>query len=43
MTRNNLVTICATRQIPRSHPVFHQPLNVDGFGKSTGASFAVVN
>jgi len=35
MARNNPVTICATRQISRSDPKFHQPLIVDGVGKST--------
>jgi len=43
MARNNPVTICATGQIPRRDPKFHQPLIVDGVGKSTGASFAILN
>ena len=43
MARNNAVMICATKQIPNSDPQFHQPLIVDGVGKSTGASFAILN
>jgi len=43
MARNNPVTICATNHIPRSDPKFHQPLIVDGVGKSTKASFAILN
>ena len=43
MARNNPVTICATKQIPRSVPKFHQPLIVDGVGNSTRASFAILN
>jgi len=35
--------ICATKQIPNSDPKFHQPLIVDGVGKSTKISFAVLN
>jgi hypothetical protein len=35
--------ICATRQIPSSDPKFHQPLIVEGVGKSTRASFAILN
>jgi len=31
------------KQIPRSDPKFHQPLIVGGVGKSTGASFAILN
>lgn len=42
MARNSPVTICATRHIPRSDPKFHQPLIVDGVGKSTNASFAIL-
>ena len=43
MARNNPVTICATKQIPRSDPKFHQPLIVDGVGKSARASFVILN
>jgi hypothetical protein len=43
MARNNPVTICATRQIPSSDPKFHQPLIVDGVGRSTRASFSILN
>jgi len=43
MARNNPVTIYATKQIPRSDPKFHQPLIVDGVGKSTRASLAILN
>jgi hypothetical protein len=43
MARNNPVTICATRQIPSSDPMFHQPLVVDGVGRSTRASLAILN
>jgi hypothetical protein len=43
MVRNSPVIVCATRQIPNSDPKFHQPLISDGVGKSTGASFAVLN
>ena len=32
-----------TRQIPNSDPKFHQPLIFDGVGKSTRASFAILN
>ena len=35
--------ICATRQIPNRDPKFHQLLIVDGVGKSTRASFAILN
>jgi len=35
--------ICITRQIPSSDPKFHQPLIVDGVGRSTRASFAILN
>ena len=35
--------ICANRQIPNRDPKFHQPLIVDGVGKSTRASFAILN
>jgi len=31
------------QQIPISDPIFHQPLIVDGVGKSTRASFAILN
>jgi hypothetical protein len=43
IARNSPVTICATRQIPGGDPNFHQPLIVDGVGKSTRASFAILN
>ena len=43
MARNNPVTFCGTKQIPRSDPKFHQPLNVDGAVKSTGASFVILS
>jgi hypothetical protein len=43
MAKNNPVTICATKQIPSSDPKFHQPLIVDGVGRSTRASFAILN
>jgi len=43
MAKNNPVTICAIRQIPRSVPKFHHPLIVDGVGKSTKALFAILN
>jgi len=43
MARNNPVTICPIRQIPRSDPKFHHPLIVDGVGKSTRALFAILN
>ena len=42
MAINNPVTICGTKQIPRSDPKFHQPLIVDGAVKSTGALFAIL-
>jgi hypothetical protein len=42
MASNNPVTICATRQIASSDPKFHQPLIVDGVGRSTRASFAIL-
>jgi len=31
------------KQIPNSDPKFHQPLIVDGVGKSTRASFEILN
>jgi hypothetical protein len=37
------VTICATKQIPKRGPMFHQSLTVYGVGKSTRASFAILN
>jgi hypothetical protein len=40
---NSPVTICITRQIPNSDPKFHQPLIVDGVGRSTKSSFATLN
>jgi hypothetical protein len=43
MARNSPVTICATRHIPINEPKFHQLLIVDGVGKSTRASFAILN
>ena len=43
MARNNPVAICATRQTPNSDPKFHYPLIVDGVGRSTRASFAILN
>jgi len=43
MATNNPVTICATRQIPRSEPKFHHPVLVDGVGKSIKALFAILN
>ena len=43
VARSNPVTICATKQIPMSLPKFHQPLIVDGVGKSNGVSFAILN
>jgi len=43
MAKNNPVTICATRQMPRSDPKFHHPLIVDGVGKSAKALFAILN
>jgi len=43
MANSNLVAICATRQIPKSDPKIHQPLIVDGVGRSTKASFAILN
>jgi hypothetical protein len=43
MARNNPVTICAARQIPSSDPEFHQAIIVDGVGRSTRASFAILN
>ena len=43
MARNSPVTICITRQSPSSDPKFHQPLIVDGVGRSTKALFAVLN
>jgi len=43
MARNNPVAICATKPIPSSDPKFHQPLIVDGVGRSTKASFAILN
>jgi hypothetical protein len=43
MARNNPVAICATKQIPNSDPKFHHPLIVDGVGRSTKASFAILN
>jgi len=43
MARNNPVTICVTKQIPNSDPKFHQPLIVECVGKSTRASFAILN
>ena len=42
MARNNPVTICATKQIPRSDPKFHRLLNFDGVGKSTRELFAIL-
>jgi len=42
MASNNPVTICANKQIPSTDPKFHQPLIVDGVGKSTRASFAIL-
>jgi len=39
----NPVVICAARQIPNTDPKFHQPLIVDGVGKSAGASFVIFN
>jgi hypothetical protein len=41
--RYHPVTICATGQIPNSVPKFHQPMIVDGVGKSTRASFVILN
>jgi len=41
MARISPVAICATKQISRSDPKFH--LIVDGFGKCTGESFAILN
>jgi hypothetical protein len=35
--------ICTTRQIPNSDPKFHQPLIVDGVGKSTRVLFIIFN
>jgi hypothetical protein len=43
MARNSPVAICIARQIPNSDPKFHQALIVDGVGKSTRASFAILN
>ena len=43
MARNNPVVICVTRQIPNSDPKFHQRLIVDGIGKFTRTSFAILN
>ena len=43
IARNSPVTICATKQIPNSDPKFHQPLIVNGVGKSTRASFGILN
>jgi hypothetical protein len=43
MARNSPVAICATKQIPNSDPKFHHPLIVDGVGRSTRASFAILN
>jgi hypothetical protein len=43
MARNNPVTICATRHIPNNDPKFHQPVIVDGVGRSTRALFAILN
>jgi hypothetical protein len=43
MARNNPVTICVTKQIPNSDTKFHQNLIIDGFGKSTRASFAILH
>jgi hypothetical protein len=43
MARNSPVAICATRQNPSSDPKFHQALIVDGVGRSTRASFAILN
>ena len=43
MARNSPVTICAARHIPRIDPKFHHLLIVDGVGRSTRASFAILN
>jgi hypothetical protein len=39
---SSVVAICATKQIPSSDPKI-QPVIVDGVGKSTRASFAILN
>ena len=43
MAKNSPVAICATRHSPRSDPKFHHLLIVDGVGRSTSASFAILN
>jgi len=43
IARNRPVAICATKQIPSNDPKFHQPLIVDGVGRSTRALFAILN
>ena len=43
MARNSPVTFCITRQTPNSDQRFHQLLIVDGVGRSTKASFAILN
>jgi hypothetical protein len=42
MARNSPVRICVTKQTPSSDPKFHHPLIVDGVGRSTKASFAIL-
>ena len=43
-TVSGIITLIgATKQIPNSDPKFHQPLIVDGVGKSTRASFVILN
>ena len=43
IARNSPVAICATKQSPSNDPKFHQPLIVDGVGRSTSALFAILN
>ena len=43
VSKNSPVTICATRHIPSSDPNFYHPLIVYGVGRSTRASFAILN
>jgi hypothetical protein len=42
-SKHSPIAICATRQIPNNDPKFQHPLIVDGVGRSTRASFAILN
>jgi len=43
IARNSPVAICAIKQSPSNDPKFHQPLIVEGVGRSTSALFAILN